>query len=77
MAKKLTLEQKTEIIMAYRLAYEAANPGKRVTVENQRGWYQLVTDGRRGSKYRIGQLVTMTETLNKRVAEGRTTPEYL
>lgn len=72
--KKYTAEDKERIIQEYQLAYENANPGRRIRVkEKSRGWYTLVGPyGARGS-HRIGALVEMTERLNSRakwVVEG-------
>ena len=68
MSKRLTDEQKTAIITRYQLAYEAANPGKRIRVTlSSPGWYTLVSGFGRNGKYRIRQLESMAERLEERV----------
>ncbi len=73
MAKKLTEDQKAAIFQRYQIAFEAANPGKRVqVVDHGRGWYSLYRGGdlfSRPNKYRISKLVEMTERLEQRVVQ--------
>ena len=55
-------------ILAYQLAFEAANPGSRAQVEYVRGWYLVKTSAHMpASRYRHATLLEMTERLRARV----------
>lgn len=80
MASKMNKAAKAAAIQAYELAYERANPGKRIRVkESSPGWYVLVDGyGKSRNKYRLGALVEMTDRLEDRgrfmvAAEGAPT----
>jgi hypothetical protein len=64
-------KDKDRVMRDYQLAYERANAGRRIRVrQTSPGWYTLVDSyGARG-KYRIGNLIDMTERLNIRADTG-------
>lgn len=69
MAKKMSAAEKVARMKEYEVAYEAANPGKRVrVVPLERGWYRLEHSSgpSRGNKYRLSKLIEMTMTLERR-----------